>query len=253
MKVIFAGPSLSGLEKSALALRIRPPAAQGDIARAVLDGATVIGLIDGVYETTAAVWHKEILYALQQGVTVLGGASMGALRAAECAAFGMQPIGRIAERYLSGELDDDAAVAVVHGPAELDYLPLNEALVDAEATIGHLERLGLVSAAEAQSLLGSARAIFFKRRTAEAIVERAIADPSRRAPILAAYAAEHQALKRADALLVVEEMLRLPDARAQVAAGWTLAEPASWKAALNEISATPAAGTDYPRMLAADL
>ncbi|HVW91275.1 MAG TPA: TfuA-like protein [Devosia sp.] len=252
MKLVFAGPSLSGIDKSAFACRFLPPAAQGDLARAVVEGATVIGLIDGVYETTAAVWHKEILFALQQGVAVLGGASMGALRAAECAPFGMRAVGSIATRYLAGELDDDAAVAVVHGPAELDYLPLNEALVDAEATIARLRRLGLVAADEADRLVAAARAIFFKRRTAEAIAEQAIPDPSRRAEILAAYAAEHQAQKRADALQVVEEVLRLPARRAPVAAGWTLSEPAFWKAALREIGAAPAAGGGK-RLLAADL
>jgi len=255
MKVLFAGPSLSGLDKSEIATfcRILPPAAQGDIARAVLEGATVIGLIDGVYETTAAVWHKEILYALQQGVTVIGGASMGALRAAECAAFGMRAVGRIARRYLDGELDDDAAVAVVHGPAELDYLPLNEALVDAEATIGHLETIGLVSPEEAGALLASARALFFKRRTAETIVAGAAVDAARRAAILEAYATGHQASKRADALDVVAEVCRRPDALAPAIPGWTLAEPAFWKAALREISATPAADVARPSMLAADL
>lgn len=253
MKIVFAGPSLSGLDKSAFPCLVRPPAAQGDIARAVVEGAAVIGLIDGVYETTAAVWHKEILFALQQGVAVLGGASMGALRAAECAAFGMRAVGGIAERYLSGELDDDAAVAVVHGPAELDYLPLNEALVDAEATIARLLGLRLVSDGEAAVLMAAARSIFFKRRTAEAVVDRAIVDPSRRAAILSAYAAEHQALKRADALLVMEEVIRQPARRAPVATGWALAEPAFWKRALREIRAAPIAGASRTELLAADL
>src|SRR5436853_151187 len=115
MKIIFAGPSLYGFDSSAAhpgcePVENRGPAAQGDIARAVVDGATAIGLVDGRYEDVAAPWHKEILYAIEQGVHVFGAASMGALRAAECAAFGMTGIGAVFERYHSGELTDDAAV-----------------------------------------------------------------------------------------------------------------------------------------------
>ena len=69
---------------------------------AVSAGATVIGIVDGYFEYVAPVWHKEILYALSSGCTVLGAASMGALRACECAAFGMRGIGRIFEDYREG-------------------------------------------------------------------------------------------------------------------------------------------------------
>ncbi|MEJ0097006.1 MAG: TfuA-like protein [Bauldia sp.] len=53
------------------------------MSKAVLAGASVIGLVDGVFENVASVWHKEILYALSEGVQVFGAASMGALRAAD--------------------------------------------------------------------------------------------------------------------------------------------------------------------------
>ena len=94
--VVFAGPSVHGLGRHNLAgLDLRPPAGRGAILRAAADGAPAIGLIDGIYESEPAVWHKEILYALGRGIPVLGAASMGALRAAECAAFGMKGIGSI--------------------------------------------------------------------------------------------------------------------------------------------------------------
>ena len=47
------------------------------MAKAVIEGATVIGLIDGFFENVASVWHKEILFALSEGVQVFGAASMG--------------------------------------------------------------------------------------------------------------------------------------------------------------------------------
>ena len=112
MRVLFVGPSLYGETPDLTGITIRPPAKQGDIARAALDGARAIGLVDGFFDAVAAPWHKEILFALGRGVTMLGSSSMGALRGGECAAFGMLPIGEIARAYYTGTLDDDAAVAI---------------------------------------------------------------------------------------------------------------------------------------------
>jgi hypothetical protein len=243
MKIIFAGPSLSGIDKIAEGCVFLPPAAQGDVARAVLNGASVIGIIDGVYETVAAVWHKEILFALNRGVRVLGGASMGALRAAECAAFGMEAVGDIAGRYLSGELDDDAAVAVVHAPAELDYLPLNEALVDVEATSSQLFASGSISGAEHAALFDAAAAQFFKVRTVERIVAAASIAAERRGAVLAAYRAGLVRLKRRDALLLVQRVVEANAALSPPDEPWEPAQPASWRAAIAGLRATQTATT----------
>src|SRR5579871_5420612 len=134
--IAFAGPTI-GKPDTAAAKRIdfRPPARCGDITRVVDERPAVIGLIDGVFETAAAVWHKEILHALEQGVVVLGAASIGALRAAELEPFGMIGIGEIFRAYRDGRLEDDDEVAVQHGPAEVKYLPLTEAMVNVRATL----------------------------------------------------------------------------------------------------------------------
>ena len=71
MKVLFAGPScanLLGNLRANAAFELRGPAAYGDVARAVLDGANAIGIVDGRFEHTRSVWHKEILFALSKGV-----------------------------------------------------------------------------------------------------------------------------------------------------------------------------------------
>ena len=86
MKLLFAGSSLYAHAVDLSGLVVRSFAVQGDIANAVHAGATAIGLVDGSFELTASVWHKEILYAISNGVTMLGASSMGALRASECAA-----------------------------------------------------------------------------------------------------------------------------------------------------------------------
>ncbi len=107
---------------------------------------------------------------LSQGVAVYGAASMGALRAAECAAFGMIGVGEIYAGYASGELIDDDAVAQLHAPAELDYQPLTEALVDIEATLAASRGAGALDADEHDELLRIARRLHFKDRTIDRIV-----------------------------------------------------------------------------------
>lgn len=210
MKVLFAGPSLYGVKTDVSGIELRPPAKQGDVVAAVRDDATAIGLVDGYFGGAAAVWHKEILYALSSGVTVLGAASMGALRAAECLDYGMIPVGAIAAAYVSGELDDDAAVALVHAPSEFGSQPMTEPLVDAEATIANLEALGCVSPAEASALRRSATQCFFGDRTVDAIADGAGFDAVRSAVVVDLYARHRVALKQRDALLLVERLREVP-------------------------------------------
>ena len=92
------------------------PARKGDILQAVRgDHCSQIVLIDGRFHQTPSVWHKEIIYALVNGVRVIGASSMGALRAAECWRYGMIGIGKIFERYRDGETDD-SWVAMTYDP-----------------------------------------------------------------------------------------------------------------------------------------
>ena len=116
-----------------------PPVAQGDVYRAALSRPRAIGIIDGYFSGAPSVWHKEILWAMSEGVPVFGAASMGALRAAELHEFGMRGIGRIFEAFRDGVLEDDDEVAVVHGPAEIGYLPASEAMVNIRATLALAE------------------------------------------------------------------------------------------------------------------
>lgn len=200
MRVLFVGPSLYGETPDLAGITVRPPARQGDIARAVLDGAGAIGLVDGFFDAVAAPWHKEILFALGRGVTMLGASSMGALRAAECAVFGMLPIGDIAQQYLTGALDDDAAVAISHGPEELGYPPLTEPLVNVKPTLDRLLELQLISAPEHARIWDRAGRLYFKDRSIEALL------PEERPEVLGAYRTHKVNRKAKDALLLVTEL-----------------------------------------------
>lgn len=238
MKILFAGPSLSGsaapaaqrmLARRGGDLRLFGPARQGDIAWAVLAGATAIGLVDGLFEQVAAVWHKDILFALSEGVQVLGGASMGALRAAECHPFGMIGVGEIFRRYAGGELEDDDAVAQLHAPAELGYRPITEALVNVEATFAALGGAGAITAEENHRLLDVARGAFFKERTYPEIIRRAALSPAERAAEVAGMVESHRVDQKArDTLALVDALLALPSARRAAPAGWTFQATRTW-------------------------
>jgi hypothetical protein len=230
MKVLFAGPSLADELPVDRKIAVRDPARQGDLARAVADGATAIGLVDGVFEAVAAVWHKEILYALSEGVRVCGAASMGALRAAECAAYGMVGIGRVFEAYASGALVDDAAVAQLHAPAELGHGAITEALVNIEATLEHLSAGSLIDRNEGDRLRDAARSVFFKERTYERILEAAAGlTAERRAAILALTVSHRRDVKREDARRLIAYLRALPDDRGEPPP-WRFVESPMWRA-----------------------
>lgn len=235
MKIVFAGPSICGAAVDLTGIELRAPAVQGNILSAVLKGATAIGLVDGAFEATASVWHKEILFALAEGVAVVGGASMGALRAAECAAFGMEPVGSIAQLYLSGASDDDALVAITHGPAELGSPPLTEALVDCEATIGAMAQAGVLSEAEAARARRMAGDIYYKERTVERLAT--VLSPGDPTAFETAYSAHRISIKTHDAIAVVDRVRSLPGMRRRRLKHWQLREPPMWRDVLRQAKA----------------
>lgn len=163
--VIFAGPSLRAADRAASAgLRFLPPARQGDLYAAACARPLVIGLIDGYFDGVPAVLHKEILWALSQGIAVFGAASMGALRAAEMHGPGMIGVGAIFRDYRDGVLTDDDEVALIHGPAELDHPALSLPMVDLRATLAHAVRQGVLDPQAAADLAAGQKAVFYKQR-----------------------------------------------------------------------------------------
>lgn len=165
--VIFTGPTSSAESGRALLpqAEFRPPGACGDVLRAVLDGARVIGLVDGYFDHRLSVWHKELLWAMSRGVVVYGAASMGALRAAELAAFGMLGVGEIFEAYARRELEDDDEVAVTHEAADRGYRPTSEAMVNLRATVAVAVRESVLPERAAESLIARQKARFYPERS----------------------------------------------------------------------------------------
>jgi hypothetical protein len=172
--VIFSGPSLPPSAVSGVTgIEWRPPVRQGDVYLAALSGPAIIGIIDGYFEIVPTVWHKEILWAMAQGIHVYGGASIGALRAAELAEFGMKGVGSVYAQYCDGRLTDDDEVAVLHGPEEIGYVQVTEAMVNVRATIDRASQLGVIAPELAVALVRIAKSLFYKDRTYEAIIKAA--------------------------------------------------------------------------------
>lgn len=205
MKIIFAGPSLFGASRIFdPSIEFRGPAFQGDIYAAVAEGANVIGIVDGFFESVSSVWHKEILHALSCGVTVFGAASMGALRAVECMKFGMIGIGEIFEAYKDGSIIDDDAVALIHAPREVGYMPLTVPLVNVLWTVATWRAQDLISSEEQAHLLNAARRLFFKERIWRDIIDLAAVPSDRSTTILALAKSASVDRKALDAQMLVE-------------------------------------------------
>ena len=170
---VFLGPTLP-VEKAAKILDAvyLPPAAQGDVYLATIDGAEAIGIVDGYFQGAPSVWHKEILWAMSRGVHVFGSASMGALRAAELSAFGMQGVGRVFEAYRDGIIDDDDEVAVVHGPEEMAYRARTVPLVNMRATLASALGQRIISDAVYRELTDMACSLFYWDRNYDALIKR---------------------------------------------------------------------------------
>lgn len=164
--VVFLGPTLPVEEaRQLLDARFLPPAQRGDVFLASLTKPSVIAIVDGFFDQVPAVWHKEILWAMSRGIQVFGAASMGALRAAELQAFGMQGVGRIFEAFSSGTLEDDDEVVLTHAAEELGYRPLSEAMVNVRATLSAAQAGGVIDEAQRLKLEGLAKAMFYPERT----------------------------------------------------------------------------------------
>jgi hypothetical protein len=196
---------------------ILPPARQGDIYRAARDyrpGA--IALIDGRFATVAAVWHREILWAMAEaGVRIYGAASMGALRAAELDTYGMVGIGKIYESYRIGryapftdQFEDDDEVAVHHGPPETGCIPVSDAMVDVRATLAAAERAGLIGPAVRDHLAAELKRLHFPERTLGRVMQAAATLPGSEGAALVAWLRTGHAVsqKRCDAEALLRQL-----------------------------------------------
>lgn len=173
MIVIYTGPSFSVEKAKAIFpdADYRPPIVRGDLAK--LPKKTVaVGIIDGVFYNETAIAHKEIIAVMKNGIKVYGSSSMGALRAAELAEFGMIGVGRIYDCYRSGRITNDDEVAVTFSPVTGEQM--TEPLVNVRYQLKAAETDGILTSKERHEIIELAGRFFYPDRTYTYIVGRAV-------------------------------------------------------------------------------
>jgi hypothetical protein len=201
--VVFLGPTLSPeVARSTLDAIYLPPAVQGSVVSAVQRfEPDAILIIDGIFQSAPAVRHKEILWAISLGIPVVGAASMGALRAAELFPH-MLGVGLVYRWYRRFPFAPDDAVAVIHGPPEVNCAALTVAHIDLRMTFRAIRRRGLISDSFKTSLEDAAQRLNFRDRTLERVVAEALlpSDDSSAEELVALLKSELIEQKRLDAL-----------------------------------------------------
>jgi hypothetical protein len=230
---VFVGPTLPAAEVAARlpGANVLPPVSVGEILTLVKRrGVKRIAIIDGYFERMAAVWHKELLVALERGIAVWGAASMGALRAAELAPFGMRGVGQVYRAFAAGLLVADDEVAVAHLPAEYGFRATSDALVNLRDGIA---TAAMLTAKTRRTLVELARARFYRERSWDRLIAdgRAASLPARQLDALAAWPKPDR--KAADARLLLRALARGPrtkPARIRVPRTWALRQLQAWLA-----------------------
>jgi len=199
--IVFTGPSLSPEEAQKIlpGAWIHGPIKCGDILKVLRLHPSRLIIMDGYFEQTASVWHKEILFALALGVEVYGASSMGALRAAELEPFGMQGKGKVFEMFHHHRLTDDDEVSLVH---ESGFEHRVAAMCNIRATLEQAVNAGKLSPSEGESLLHTFKSLpYYERVFPESLPEESLREYCK---------AHYQDLKKMDALALLSELRDTP-------------------------------------------
>jgi len=208
--VIFTGPSLDHDKAREIfdKAMYMPPIKRGDATKAFENGAKIIGIIDGIFFDEVAVSPRELLSLLDKGVMLIGGSSMGALRASELDVYGMIGVGHIYEMYKRGEINSDDEVALIFAPDTLK--PLSEPLINIRYNLKALAERNSIDIKAFENLLKIARRLYYPSRTYERIINLAIREKlltkEEGDRILDSIARSIVDLKKLDAIKVVEKV-----------------------------------------------
>jgi hypothetical protein len=171
--VVFAGPSATVAEIRAELpdAVVLPPVARDQLYEARERGARFLLIIDGLFSHRLALSPREVVDVLRDGAVVMGAASMGAVRAAECWPAGMKGVGPIFRMFRAGILrsDDEVAVSVL---PDRDYSAGSIPLVHVRYAMAQARRAGLVTPAYAVAVVERCRATYFAERSWEDLVDR---------------------------------------------------------------------------------
>ena len=169
---VFLGPSLDvETARTILPANYYPPVQLGDVYRLLATGVELIVVIDGVFYASTPVWQRELLAALDFGITVIGASSMGALRAVELSPYGMIGIGKVYEWYAEGKIYGDDEVALLHASGDYGSRKLSEPLVNMRYNIERACSQGVIDEHQGKDILDSMTEMYFGRRTYDLLFE----------------------------------------------------------------------------------
>ncbi len=138
------------------------PIKRGDLGQALKKNPDIIGIIDGVFHQNSSVGHKEILNVINNGITVIGSSSMGALRASELDSLGMIGIGYVYEQYATGKVASDDDVAVMLDSESLEAL--SEPLINMDYVFTNAVNENIITQDEKDELIKIAKSTFYPKR-----------------------------------------------------------------------------------------
>lgn len=138
------------------------PIKRGDLGQALKKNPDIIGIIDGVFHQNSSVGHKEILNVINNGITVVGSSSMGALRASELDSLGMIGIGYVYEQYATGKVASDDDVAVMLDNESLEAL--SEPLINMDYVFTNAVNENIITQDEKDELIKIAKSTFYPKR-----------------------------------------------------------------------------------------
>jgi hypothetical protein len=210
--VIFTGNSISHEDaKKILRANYQPPIRRFQLEKFVQKGYKVIGIIDGIFFDRAAVGHREIISAIRAGVKVVGGASMGALRASELDTHGMIGVGKVYEWYRDGVIESDDEVAISTNPDTLE--PISAPLVNIRETLKAALNSGLINEKEHDDLLELAINTYYQDRSYLGLTKAGTKKeliPEEKGKSLFDFCIKKEVdVKREDAILVLETVKEL--------------------------------------------
>ncbi|WP_405642340.1 TfuA-like protein [Streptomyces uncialis] len=148
---------------------VHPPVSHGSFFSPEIEYGDVAVVVDGFYHHRLGPRHKEYLYALDRGVTVIGTASIGALRALELSAYGMAGFGVVHQLYRAGVFDGDDAVAVAH-EEDAPYASLSVPLVNLYTAAQAARAARVLAAGDIDDVVSALRSEYYPTRTPARVV-----------------------------------------------------------------------------------
>jgi TfuA protein len=217
--IIFIGPSLNhDKARKIFQADYRGPAKKGDLL--MLSASTFsnsgkepnainfVGLVDGLFLQDYPPTPIEVYQLLSnKNFRVVGGASIGALRAMELEKFGMVGIGKIFELFRNGTTDADDEVAVTFHQGAGECIQ-SEAMVDIRFNLFVACRKKIITERVKRIIARTAKSTYFPHRNYTDIVEQArsrFPEYSKQLDSFSIYINENRlSLKEHDAIKVVE-------------------------------------------------